>query len=121
MNIRVAVFAGLAGLACGCGYSTPSSPSGGTTVSGTPVSIVNGASLLTSTAYAPSPITIAAGDTVTWTNNDTTEHTTTAQDGSWNSGAVAPGRNFSRTFPTAGSFDYDCTIHPGMRGTVIVK
>jgi plastocyanin len=76
---------------------------------------------LTSTAYAPSPISIAAGDTITWTNNDREAHTSTGDDGSWNSGTIAPGANFSRTFPSAGTFVYHCTIHPNMVGTVTVR
>ena len=104
----------------GCSSYSPSSPSGGTTVTGTPVSIVGGASILTNTAYAPSPISIAAGDTITWTNNDNTAHTATGDDGSFNSGSIAPGATFSKTFSNAGTFVYHCTIHPGMVGTVTV-
>jgi len=66
-------------------------------------------------------VTIPAGGTVMWTNNDTTSHTATAADGTWNSGTLAPGATFSRTFPTAGSFSYACTIHPGMVATVTVQ
>ena len=108
-------------LSIGCSSYSPSAPSGGTTVTGTPVSIVSQASILTSTAYAPSPISIAAGDTLTWTNNDVTAHTSTGDDGSWNSGSIAPGASFSKTFPSAGTFVYHCTIHPGMVGTVTVR
>ena len=85
------------------------------------VSIVNNASSLTTNAYAPNPIDVAAGTTVTWTNNDTKTHDSTATDGSWGSGAIAPGGQFSRTFSTAGSFPYHCTLHPGMVGTVVVR
>jgi plastocyanin len=76
---------------------------------------------MTTTAYAPNPIVVSAGGTVTWTNNDTTGHTATANDGSWNSGAIAPGGKFSRTFASAGTFAYHCTFHPGMIGTVTVQ
>jgi plastocyanin len=102
-------------------YNTPASPSPAPSSGGTPVSIVRGADTLTTTAYSPSPLAIAAGDTVTWTNNDSTTHTSTSNDGAWNSGAIAPGTSFSRTFPSAGTFQYRCTIHPGMVGTVTVR
>lgn len=124
MRVRVVVTILLLGVtaACGSSYSSPSSPSTPPT-SSTPaaVSIVNGASSLTTNAYAPNPIDVAAGTTITWTNNDRTTHDSTATDGSWGSGAIAPGGQFSRMFSTAGTFPYHCTIHPGMVGTVTVR
>ena len=126
MNLRLALaaIALVALAACGGGYSapTPTSPStGGTTTQGTPVSIVSGASTKTTTAYAPSPVVISAGGSVTWTNNDNTSHTSSGDDGSWNSGNIAPGAQFSRTFANKGSYTYHCSIHPGMVGTVTVQ
>lgn len=76
---------------------------------------------MTTTAYAPNPITIAVGGTVTWMNNDNTAHTATATAGAFDSGTIAPGASFSRTFTAAGSFPYRCTLHPGMVGTVTVQ
>lgn len=102
--------------ACGKSYSTPSSPSPGTTVS-----IVSGASTMTTTAYAPNPITVSVGGTVTWVNNDNTTHTATGNDGLFDTGNIAPGASYSRTFTSAGSFAYHCTQHPGMVGTVNVQ
>jgi plastocyanin len=121
MKFRLGILAGLIGLAVGCSSNSPTTPSGGTGVTGTPVSIVSQASILTNTAYSPNPIAIAAGGTITWTNNDTVAHTSTGDDGSWSSGTIAPGANFSRTFASAGTFAYHCTIHPGMVGTVTVR
>jgi len=119
MRFRLSVLAGLIALTVGCGSSSPSSPSTGTT--GTPVSIVNGSSTLTTTAYSPNPVSVAVGGTVTWTNNDVTAHDATADDGSFRSGTLAPGATFSKTFSTAGTFTYKCTIHPNMVGTVTVR
>jgi len=84
-------------------------------------SIVVNASLLTSTAFNPNPITVAVGGTVTWRNNDSTTHTSTSNNGAWNSGAIPPGGSFSTQFNTAGSFPYHCTIHPNMIGVVNVQ
>jgi plastocyanin len=104
-----------------CGSSdSPSTPTPNPTP-GTSVSIISGASTMTTTAYAPNPVSVAVGGTVTWVNNDNTAHTSTANGGAFDSGTIAPGGNFSRTFPTAGSFPYHCTIHPGMVGTVNVQ
>jgi plastocyanin len=128
MNLRLVlasiVLVGVA--ACGGGYSgsAPTGPSTGgdnNNNSGTSVSVVSGAEFKTTTAYAPNPVVINAGGTVTWTNNDTTTHTSTGDDGSWNSGSIAPGAKFSRTFATAGSYKYHCSFHPGMIGTVTVQ
>jgi len=115
MNLRIASVATLLVLAMGCS-SSPSAP----TTTGTPVSIVSGSSDLTTTAYNPNPVSVAVGGTVTWMNNDNTAHTSTADNGSWNSGSISPGGSFSMTFPAAGTFTYHCTIHPGMIGTVNV-
>jgi plastocyanin len=71
-------------------------------------------------SFTPTNITVAVGGTVTWTNHDVTAHTSTSTNGGWNA-SLAPGGVFSRAFPTAGTFDYRCTIHPTMSGTITVK
>ena len=71
-------------------------------------------------SFQPASISVAVGSTVTWTNNDTTGHTVTADDGSFDSGTVAPGATFSHTFDTAGTFTYHCNIHPSMTATITV-
>lgn len=71
-------------------------------------------------AFAPADVTIPAGGTVTWTNEDSATHTATADDGSWDSGRLAKGDSHEETFATAGTFAYHCAVHPGMTGTVTV-
>ena len=71
-------------------------------------------------SFSPGTVTIAIGGTVTWTNHDITTHTSTATAGAWNT-SIAPGATFSRVFPAAGTFDYKCTIHPTMSGSIVVK
>src|SRR5262249_58391933 len=66
-------------------------------------------------AFHPDQTEIAVGTTVTWTNNDTTAHTVTADDGSFDSGPLDPGKSFSHTFDKAGTFAYHCKIHPSMK------
>lgn len=109
----------LACCACGGSSNSPSTPT--PTPTGTVVSIVSGSSNLTTTAYSPNPVNVSVGGTVTWMNNDNTAHTSTANGGAFDSGTIAPGASVSRTFPTAGSFPYHCTLHPGMVGTVTVQ
>lgn len=67
------------------------------------------------------PETAAVGDTVTITNEDAVAHTWTAVDGDFDSGNVAEGETFEFTFEEAGDFDYFCTIHPQMEGTITVE
>ena len=76
-------------------------------------------------AFSPPVVTISAGQSVTWKNTDTIDHTTTADLSSaqqWDSGTLAPGATYSVPFPTAGTYTYHCTIHSTiMIGTVIVQ
>ena len=72
-------------------------------------------------SFNPSNITVVIGvnNTVTWTNHDAVTHTVTGNDGSWG-GGVAPGATYTHTFTTAGVFDYHCSIHTYMHGSVEV-
>jgi len=70
--------------------------------------------------FEPATLTIAVGETVRWFNDDALPHTVSATDGSWDSGNLAPGGDFERTFDTAGSYAYLCRYHPGMTGTIEV-
>lgn len=72
-------------------------------------------------AYQPNTTTVTAGETVKWTNRGFGPHTVTAVGGTFDSGALAINESFSVTFTTPGSFLYACTIHPTMKGTVIVR
>jgi plastocyanin len=72
-------------------------------------------------AFDPATVTIKVGGTVTWTNQDSVAHTVAAEDNSWTSSNLGEGGTFSRTFDTAGTFTYLCSIHPSMKGTVIVQ
>lgn len=72
-------------------------------------------------AFAPATLTVTAGTTVMWTNQDTVSHTTTSDTGGvWNSGIMGKGGSFSFTFAKAGTFAYHCDIHPAMHGTITV-
>ena len=77
-------------------------------------------SISTTSPSLPATLTVKAGSTVTWTNHDEEPHTVAATDGSFHSPGMGTGATFSHTFPTAGTFDYVCSIHPMMHGTVVV-
>jgi len=75
---------------------------------------------ITSSAYSPASLTIANGSTVTWTNNDNMVHTVTTAEGSINSGDIAPGSSYSKTFTTAGTFNYYDAHNTDMKGVLII-
>ncbi len=72
-------------------------------------------------AFNPKRIEIAAGGTVTWTNNDPLIHTITADNGSWDSGPIEPGKTWSHTFTQPGEFAFHCTPHPFMKAVIVVR
>jgi plastocyanin len=73
-------------------------------------------------AFSPAEVSIGVGETVTWTNNDTVPHDVTADSfSSGEPGGMEPGATFEHTFDEAGTFDYVCTVHPGMEGSVTVE
>lgn len=95
---------------------------------GTSVSIVPNASTLGDKAYSPNPAEIKAGETVTWTNDDSQIHTATSGTvGTEDSGTVfdssilSPKATFDFKFDQAGEYDYYCTLHPQMVGKVVVS
>jgi plastocyanin len=72
--------------------------------------------------FDPGEVTVNTGDTVTWVNDDTVGHDVTA-DGfkSGEPGEMQNGDTFDHTFDAAGTFDYVCSVHPGMEGSVTVE
>jgi len=72
-------------------------------------------------AFTPATLTVTAGTTVTWNNSDYMTHTVTADDGSFDSGNIATGSKFTKLFSTAGTYAYHCSIHAGMKATIVVK
>jgi manganese oxidase len=77
-------------------------------------------------AFEPQAVTVAAGTTLTWTNEDTVAHTVTsgapgAADGGFDERLEAEGDEVSVTFSDAGTFSYFCELHPNMTGEVVVE
>jgi plastocyanin len=72
-------------------------------------------------SFSPGQITVAPGTTVTWVNKGPSPHTTTADDGSWDSGTLQQGEDFSFIFDQPGTYTYHCSIHPDMTATVKVS
>jgi plastocyanin len=76
---------------------------------------------ITSSAYSPASLTVVSGSTVMWTNSDNTVHTVTTEDGTLNSGDIAPGSSYSKTFMSAGTFNYHDAHNTAITGVVVVS
>lgn len=72
-------------------------------------------------AFVPASVTIHAGQSVKWINDDSVSHSATANDRSWNSGELDNGQSWTYTFSAAGTYQYFCDDHSFMKGTVIVQ
>ena len=71
--------------------------------------------------FIPGEITVVPGTTVTWVNKEFMPHTVVDANKGFRSKTLAKDASFSFTFATAGDYDYLCSIHPNMKGKVIVK
>jgi plastocyanin len=71
--------------------------------------------------FAPGSITVKAGTTVTWTNRDDEPHTVVSVTGLFRSAALDTNESFSFKFEKPGTYQYLCTIHPRMLGTIVVE
>jgi amicyanin len=72
--------------------------------------------------FSPDNLNVKVGDKVTWVNQDSAGHTITSDSGSvLNSPILKNGESFSFTFTSTGEYSYHCSIHPGMKGKIIVS
>jgi plastocyanin len=71
--------------------------------------------------FIPGEITVARGTTVTWVNNETMPHTVVSPNQGFRSKTLVKDAKFSFTLTTPGDYDYLCSIHPNMKGKIIVK
>jgi len=73
--------------------------------------------------FSPQQISVQVGASITWANDGDDGHDVTGSGpgGEWRSGPLAPSERYTRQFNLTGIFEYDCTIHPEMRGRVIVQ
>jgi plastocyanin len=70
--------------------------------------------------FSPASLTVKVGDTVTWTNRDDIPHTIVSA-GKFRSKALDTDNSFSFTFTSAGDYQYFCSLHPHMTGTIKVE
>ena len=75
-------------------------------------------------AFVPTPLTVKSGTAITWTNEDSAPHTVVSDTGSpvpIVSDSLSTGASFTFTFTQPGTYTYHCSIHPSMKGTVVVQ
>jgi plastocyanin len=109
-------------LAAGCSSDGPTTPGGGGGGGGTPppnqrtVNIVG-------TSFDPSNATVAVGGTVTWNDQSGFPHDITpVNHTAWTAvNTTGSGQALQVTFPTAGTYNYGCTLHSGMNGSIVVQ
>jgi len=71
--------------------------------------------------FHPPTVTVNRGDVVVWRNNDPVPHTATARDAGLDSSEIAANASFRFTAPHAGRYEYICTLHPTMKGVLVVN
>ena len=106
-------------LSAGCAYGqNPASPSGANPAPATANTIT-----IKDFTFSPAVLTVKTGTTVTWVNEDGASHTVVSDDGSkfpFTSPQLANGDSYPMAFTQAGTYTYHCSIHPSMKGTIIV-
>src|SRR5450432_305437 len=112
LNIMVLVITAITITSCSKGSNNNSMTT--TPPAANSVSIVN-------MSFSPAALTVTVGTTVTWTNNDNMTHTVTSDTSAFDSGNLTVGSKFTKVFSVAGTYEYHCTIHPTMKGSIVVK
>jgi len=125
--IGLAISASLALAACGSSASPaaapPSAAASPAASAAASQAAAAGATAITiqNFAFAPASLTVKAGTTVTWTNNDSPTHSVKWADGAAGSSPLTTGSSYTRTFATPGTYAYVCGIHASMHGTIVVN
>lgn len=109
------------GIAASAGAGLRTGPRG-EDVRATPVAAAGHAVQIVNFAFAPQSLTVAQGDSITWTNQDEAPHTVTTTSGprQISSPMLSKGQSFTFTFTVAGTYSYYCAVHPDMRAQVVV-
>jgi plastocyanin len=71
-------------------------------------------------SFIPVTLIVTPGTSVRWVNNSAVIHNVVHETGLFNQ-VLNPGQAYSYTFAEAGTYNYECTIHPGMTGTIVVE
>jgi plastocyanin len=112
------------GAAVGC--SSSSKPAGGgatssSALAGSAAAAAPDTIEIKNFSFSPMSLTVPVGTKVTWKFDDSAQHTVSADDKSFVSPAMSNGQTYSYTFTKSGTFQYICSIHQYMKGTVVVQ
>jgi len=77
--------------------------------------------VIDASSFAPKFLRAKVGDRIVWVNKDLLVHTATAKRGAFDSKEIPAGKSWSYTATAAGQFDYKCTLHPTMKGSLLVQ
>jgi plastocyanin len=86
-----------------------------------PAATANATVEIRSTGFVPATVTINQDDSVTWRNVDNKNHQVVANGGQFASPILRPGRSYTRTFRSGGTFRYHDGLYPSRRGTIVVR
>lgn len=117
MILPVVVAVALLGAGCGGATTTTTETPAGTVetpLSGTVEVTMKGF------AFTPAALVVKKGTVIQITNQDSTGHSLTADDGSFDTGVFSSGKTKTLTMESVGTFAYHCTPHPSMTGTITV-
>lgn len=94
-----------------------------TTVSATPAapSAAGAEVKIDNFSFTPATLTVPVGTQITWTNRDDIPHTVVTDDNTVKSKALDTDEKFTYTFTKPGTYSYFCSIHPKMKGTIVVQ
>ena len=123
-NVFIILILAAVGAACGgSSYGNNNNGPSFTPVPSGPNTVLapNGAYLGNGTNFTPGTLTVPAGTTVVWGNNDVTTHTVTSDTAAFNSNNLNSGETFQVKFDNPGQYKYHCTIHSFMTGTIVVQ
>jgi plastocyanin len=124
--VIVAMFAGCGGGTSGA-TTGPSATAAPSATTASPASSTGGGQSATvevvmkDIKFVPDSLTIKVGQTVTWVNQDNATHDVVATQGEFKSDLFGKGQSFSFTFSKAGTYPYYCSVHPTMKGTIVVQ
>lgn len=117
--LGISLISGLALILGGCTWPNQSQS---TTVKITPsieATVASNTVDIKNFSFNPPTLKVKKGTVITWTNNDSVAHQINST--TFGSDALTTGQSYSFTFNDGGTFDYKCSIHPSMKGTIIVE
>jgi plastocyanin len=110
----------IAGLVLSSGCSSGNNPYGASS-STSPVQNAANTIVIKNYAFSPSTMTVPKGTVVTWTNSDGVGHSSTSDNGNWDTGIIQTGGSATARFDSAGTFSYHCSVHPMMKASITVQ